>query len=91
MALPVQFPEQNYVFGRPQGMTQEECGSRPCYRGTEDVTNYPIVISAWLLSPEELEEVKKTGLVWLRVYSPGMYPVSISGQRPWESTSDNNG
>lgn len=81
--IPVEFAEKNFTFGRPSGTTEDQCGSLPCYKGTESETGWPVIISAWKMSPEELEEVNKTGVIWLRIYSSGMYPVSLSGHRPW--------
>lgn len=36
-------------------------------------------ISCWRLSPEELETVQRTGVVWLSVYAWQAPPVMVSG------------
>lgn len=36
-------------------------------------------VSCWRLTPEELEQVQKTGVVWLQIMGHGMYPVYVSG------------
>lgn len=80
---PSNFPEQNFTFGPPQGVSEEECGNLPCHKGFEEGSNWPVIISAWKPSAEELEEINKSGTVWLRIYGSGMPPVSLSGHTPW--------
>lgn len=80
---PVKFEQANFDWGAPQGQ-EENVGSMPAYKGTEGGTNWPVSISCWELSQEEMEEVKRTGKVWLRVYGPQRHPVvSIGTSDPW--------
>lgn len=37
------------------------------------------VISCWQLTPEELEEVARTGVVWLSVWSHMITPMLVTG------------
>lgn len=37
------------------------------------------VISAWRLTPEELEVVKETGVIWVQIVGVNMPPIGISG------------
>lgn len=39
----------------------------------------PMIISAWRFTPEELEVVKETGIVWVQIMGTGMPPIGISG------------
>lgn len=77
---PIAFPEKNDVLTAPQGKTKN-ISTLPIYRG--DNHGMPI-ISCWKLSPEELEEVQKTGVIWLWVMAPTTYPVSLSGISPFK-------
>lgn len=72
MASPVSFPGENVVF------TAEGCDDLPTLCMEERIT------SCWELSPEELEEVKKTGKVWLVVFGKQQPPVSVNGIRPFK-------
>jgi hypothetical protein len=68
--IPVNFPEQNTVFTKPENMTDEQCGSLPTWIGNIQVsenTSFPHVVSCWELSPEELEQVAKTGKIYLAI------------------------
>lgn len=74
MAEAIDFEGRNIVFIKPEGMTDEECGSLLAF------TDGQQVISCWKLSEEELEEVKKTGVIWLSVWGqqPPVYLSSLS-------------
>lgn len=72
-----EFPEQNMVFTKPQSMTDEECGSLPAYRGEGQI------ISCWEVTPEDLERIKETGVIWLSVSGAGQPPVYIGTEYPF--------
>lgn len=74
--LPVKFKESNFTFNKPQEMTDEQCMSLPVFKGT-DVEGMPVIISCWQLSKEDLEELAKTGQIWLTITGHGMPPVSL--------------
>lgn len=40
------------------------------------------IISCWRLSPEELVEVAKTGVVWVSVWGRTLYPIKADGIAP---------
>lgn len=71
------FPEQNITFTKPQDMTDEECGSLPAYRGEGQI------ISCWEVTPEDLERIKETGVIWLYVVGAGQPPVYIGTEYPF--------
>lgn len=72
MGTPVGFEGANQVFQAPPG--DDNC------RDLETFTNGDVVISAWRLSDEELEQVKETGVVWVSVHMGGRTPpIYVSG------------
>lgn len=73
MANPVGFEGANVVFQAPRGVPQEECGDLPVFRDSDQI------ISCWRLTADEIEEVKRTGVVWLSVIGSGTPPVKVSG------------
>jgi len=75
----IEFREQNLVLKKPDSMTDEECHSLNVHR-----TEKGQIISCWKLSPEDLEKINKTGVVWLSVWS-GMTapPVGVYVDRPF--------
>ncbi len=77
---PIKFKEQNTVFNKPSSMTDEECGSLPCFVDRNE--RYPQIISCWKLSEEEMIEIQKTGIVWVSVYANGLPPMAIMTEKP---------
>jgi hypothetical protein len=80
--LPTSFPEQNFVYSKPSSMTDEQCMDLNVWRGkTSD--NFPAIISCWKLSKEDLEEIQRTGVIWLSITGNGMPPVSLFTENPF--------
>jgi hypothetical protein len=80
--VPASFDECNAILSKPQNMTADECEPlQVLCKQTE--AGYPIVVSCWKLTVEELAEVNRTGRVWLTVFGPTMMPVCLDGKRPF--------
>lgn len=80
--LPTTFKEVNKIMLKPLGMGDEECGDLPVYKGL-DANGFPIIISCWKLSREDLEEIKKGGVIWLSIMGNPMPPVSVFIENPF--------
>jgi hypothetical protein len=86
--LPVDFTERNFVFTKPNDMTDEQCSDLPVFKGqTSD--GFPCIVSCWKLSKEDLEEVTKNGVVYLSITGHGMPPVSLFTENPFIQTESN--
>ena len=83
--IPSGFKESNCVFDKPSNMTYDDCYAIEALKGTLEGINVPAVITCWKLTQEELDEINKTGRVWLIVYGTGMPPVTISGIKPFRT------
>lgn len=73
MAVPIDFPESNLVLGPPPGRDRE-------------VTQLPVLrrdgrlVSAWRPNLSEIEEIIRTGIIWLSVWGQATQPpVMVSG------------
>lgn len=89
--LPTSFEQSNFVFGKPKDWTDEQCMDLPVYKGTskdEDYFETPVIISCWKLSKEDLEEINRTGIIWLNITGHGMPPVSLQTENPFTQTID---
>lgn len=76
------FSEENLILDPPPQLREENIECLPVFAGrAEDGT--PIVISCWKITAEEMEEMKKTGRVWLMVFGHGMPVVSVVGKNPF--------
>ena len=81
--LPITFKEMNFVLEKPPEMTDEQCMSLPVYRG-RDADGFPIIVSCWKLSYEDLQLIQQTGCVYLTVSGTGMPPVSLHVETPFK-------
>jgi hypothetical protein len=73
MANPVGFQGANFIFGAP-------AGREDTVRDLEVAIFPDHSVSCWRLSEEELAEVQRTGVVWLRIEGTRMFPVYVSGE-----------
>lgn len=85
MAFPSSFDESNATLSPPDGMTEDEVQSLAIARVYDHINNTPVVISCWKLTKEELEEVNRTGRIWLGICGVTMPPAWILGQKPFPS------
>jgi hypothetical protein len=82
--LPVEFEQCNFTFTKPSSMTDEECLPLRVFKG-QDTTGVPVIISCWQFSKEDLEEIEKTGRVYLTICGTGMPPISLQTESPFEA------
>lgn len=76
MASPSEFPEQTRVLKAPESMP--EVTPLPVLLTADTMLPGRVAcISMWQLSPEELAEVKRTGVVYLAVLTAAQPPVFI--------------
>lgn len=78
---PTSFDESNHVLGAPKGMSADEC--LPLSVCMTSNGQHDVVVSCWKVTAEELEEIKKTGRVWLIVCGKTMPPVWLNGTSPF--------
>ena len=85
--LPIDFPERNFVYTKPEGWTEEQCSDLPVWKGPVQLDDQgntaPAVISCWKLSKEDMEIIQKTGCIWLSVTGNGQPPVSLFTENPF--------
>ena len=82
--IPVEFPEQNTIFNKPESMTDEECGSMPAFRGEGHI------VCCWKLSPKEIKEVAKTATIWVDIISASQPPICLRTNTPFVEKEVNN-
>lgn len=87
MAFACAFDEDNMVLNPPDGVPLEICNVLPVC-ATQSTNGLPLLISCWKLTREELDEVNRTGRIWLEVMGSAMPPVWITGSKPFEETQE---
>jgi hypothetical protein len=79
---PVAFPQVNFTYTKPDGLTDEQCGSLPCYR-SETLT-----VSCWRLSPRDRLRCLMGGKVWLLLMMNGHPPVCVTPESPFQKKTE---
>jgi hypothetical protein len=87
--VPASFDAANCVLDKPPEMSYDQCDPLSVLRTKTDGGN-PVCISCWKVTKEELEEIIRTGRVWLTVYGFTMPPCALTGEVPF-TTEDDNG
>lgn len=83
MAKGIDFPQANFTFSAPEGM-EATCSNLPVFR---DRAAHQAV-SKWELSPAEIEEINRTGHVWLFVLGDEHPVVYVTGGYPFVTPDD---
>jgi hypothetical protein len=81
--IPISFPEANTIMRRPNGLEPDQCYDIPAYKGP-DGAGCPVVMTLWKFSKEDLEEILRTGELWVAVAGHSMPPIWMSTEYPWE-------
>lgn len=85
MSEPVKFDGANFNFGPPVGL-EEMVGHLPCF------LNGRSVVSAWKLSPEELAEVNRTGVVFITIMSGrSVFPMYVGSEETVKDVASDTG
>lgn len=74
---PIKFKQQNITYTKPEGMTDEQCGSLPAYKYESGI------ISCWKMSLRERIKVLFTGVVWFDVVSQVQPPIWLGVNIPF--------
>jgi hypothetical protein len=93
--LPTDFPQSNFKFNKPSEMTDEQCmGGIPVWKGLvpydEEGNCFPTIISCWRFNKEDLEEIQRTGVIWVAVTGETLPPFSLYTETPFEETNKEN-
>lgn len=78
--IPSAFDEENAVIEAPGDINIEPLS---VWIGPNNV-GIPILVSCWKLTTKELEEINRTGRVWLTVMGVAMPPVYLCVRNPFE-------
>lgn len=74
---PVKFAQANFVYQKPDGMTDEQCGPLPCYRDQSHT------ISCWKFCLRDRLNILFRGHVWLYMLMPAHPPTCLMAESPF--------
>lgn len=72
---PTQLPQNNFTFTTPEDLEKSQCGDIPCFRGTiqrGSLEGAPIIVTAWMPHPEELEALNRGEPVYVTTLGNGL-------------------
>jgi len=87
----VDFEGSNRTLGKPEGMTEEQCRALPIRDieqiiinpETNESTKIPFVVSCWCLTLVEIEELVRTGVLWVGINGYTQPPIFITTVKPF--------
>ena len=82
MAFPSSFDEENCVLEASPGTTFENCEALSVLCSTNQA-GVPVVVSCWKFSREEMDEINRTGRVWLVIGGASMPAAYLMGMSPF--------
>lgn len=85
--MPTAFDEENGFLDAPAGMSPDDCDSLSVWRGVID-NGTPVVISCWKPTAEEMEEIQRTGRIWILVMGTTMPPIAPTGHKPFQESGE---
>lgn len=74
--LPINFPESNIMFTRPDTMKDDECSSIPAFVGRRE-DGLPCINTVWMPSKEDREAINAGRPIVLHIIANRMIPVSL--------------
>lgn len=86
--FPTDFDESNCIVDKPNDLSRDEC--EPLNVCVAESSIGPVIISCFKPTMEELEEITKTGRVWIYHWGNQLQPHAVSGHFPFH-TEENNG
>lgn len=84
--LPVNFPESNQPFTKPDGWKDEDCFDLSAYNGFDE-NGKPVVITKWQPSKEDIEAINNGDGIWVWVVG-GLPPMLLSTENPFIKTEN---
>lgn len=86
MILPIDFPEANYKYVL-NNADQQKAGefhdsTLPVFRNGEET------ISCWDVTDEDLEMIKNTRQIWLRIVGPHQPPCQVTADSPFHTAAE---
>ena len=80
--IPVEFPEQNKIYGKPKDMTDEECSSLSVWQGKTSAGR-DAIISKWMPNVDDIAAINRGEGIFIEIMCPVMIPISVYTENPF--------
>jgi hypothetical protein len=81
--VPVAFDEENAILDVPAQLASQY-EPLPIYFSPAEGNHLPMIVSCWKITKEELEEIQRTGRIWVVAVGNTMQPLKLMGDNPFE-------
>ena len=81
---PADFEESNTSMGPPKGKTEDEVYTIRAWRGFTDKRD-PLTIVCFKPTSDEIDEIRRTGRVWVSMMTHTMPPIGLIAEHPFET------
>lgn len=80
--VPTSFPEENIRLDAPSELSSEQCESLTAYQGFQE-DGMPVTVTCWKFTREDLEQLHKTGRLWLVYAGHEVSPIYPTTESPF--------
>ena len=81
--FPTDFDGSNHVIDKPHELSRDECEALNVFVG-KFPDGQDVIVSCWKPTMDELEEIRKTGRVWVYHWGRSLQPHYVGGKNPFE-------
>lgn len=85
--MPIDFPERNFVYTKPEGWTDEQCSDLPVWKGRAPIddkgNSAATIISCWQPNKEDIEAINAGKPVYMLLTSTVQVPISLQTENPF--------
>jgi hypothetical protein len=78
------FDESNMVMDTPKGVDPDFIIPLSVCFSVSMEWNAPVTLTCWKVTKEELENIQKTGRIWIAILGHGMMPIYPTGMNPFD-------
>jgi len=82
--IPKEFLGANSTLKKPKNWKDDQCSDLPVFQVNDPTLKTLIRTSCWEVTPEEMQEIQRTGEVWLTVVGASHPPVLLQGISPFK-------
>ncbi len=78
---PASFEESNLTLNKPPQLTHDQCQTIAAFKGKMQ-DGLPIIVTCWKFDQKELEEIQKTGRIWIIAVGETTQPMCPVAKKP---------
>jgi len=85
--IPVTFPQQNRIYKKPEGWTDEQCSDLAVWEGEAPIddqgTTSHTIISCWQPNKEDIKAINEGKPIFMLISGHSQPPIAIQTENPF--------